>query len=141
MPAAEHGEKLLEMQLLRRAGDVNDFVGRAAPCSAFQPELQRGQVGRGVIEAAVAFAHQRRVVFEFGIIVEKDGHRAFARLGDAALRQFIDDVFEARIVITFAERVIELDAEPRIDALELRFGKRDHFPPDAGVFLVAGLAV
>ena len=113
--------------------------GAPAPASALHAELQRGQIGGGVVEAAVAFSHQRRMVFQLRHVVKENRHRPFARPGEAALLQFIHHFFQARIVMAFAVTVIELDPQPRIDPLELRLGERDHLPPDAQVLLVAAL--
>ena len=57
MPALENGEKLLEVQLLRPAGYINDFVR----VPGFQPVRQSRQVRGRVIEGAVALLDERRI--------------------------------------------------------------------------------
>ncbi len=139
MPFAESGEDLAKVQLLATVGDVNDFVRLRAPRAAFHAELQGGEVGRGVIETGVALLHERGMFFQIGNIIKRDDERAFALAGETAFFQVFDDVFEAWIVIALAVGVIEFDAEPVIDAFELRFGERDHIAPNLQVLLVAAL--
>ncbi len=139
MPAAEDGEQLHEVQLLPRVRHVNDLVRPRAPGSPLPSEEQRGQVCGGVIEAAVALAHQRRMVLQLREVGKKDHHRPFARLGQAALGQFVHHRFQHGVVGTFPEAIIEFHSQPRIDAVELRLGERDHLPPEAEVLRVAGL--
>ena len=55
------------------------------------------------------------------------------------VEQIGHDFAEPRIVKTFAERVIELHAEPAVDRVELHLREADHLVPDGEVFRVAGL--
>ena len=146
MPATEHGENLFEVELLASIGDVNDFVRMPG----FEPMRQRGQIGRGVVEGAVALLNQTRIGRPLALLVNQervlsrwrrtvrenaDGAFAFAR--DAFRPQFLDHRLEPRLVKTLAQCVIEFHAETVIDPVELDLRQRDHFPPDAQIFRVA----
>src|SRR5262245_17360160 len=95
------------MELLAAVGDVNDLGG----VPVREAVLQRGKIGSGVVEAAVAFADQGWRVFELRIAFEKNRHGSFAFTSDAFSLEFADDALQMRIVETFAERVVEGDAE------------------------------
>ena len=137
MPFAERGKHLLKMQLLSSVGDVNDFVRMPR----FQPVSQRGEIGGGVVETAVALPDERRdaVLQLRDDRQKKDCHRAFAFPRDAFGDQFVHERFEPRIVKAFAQRLIEFHTEPRINGVELHLRQRDHLVPDAQVLRVAAL--
>ena len=73
IPAAKGGEHLLEMKLLPAIGYVN-YV-RGVP--GFQAVAQGRKVRGGIVIAAVAFAYQRGMVFELGMVVEENREGAF----------------------------------------------------------------
>ena len=68
MPAAEDSKDLFEVKLLAAVGDVNDFI--RAP--GFETIRQRGQIGRGIIETAVAFLNQTRVGRPRAVLVNQE---------------------------------------------------------------------
>ena len=150
LPACEGGENLLEMQLLPAVGDVNDFVR----LPGFEPVSQRRQIGRRVIETAVALADERGIGIHSPSRLTRNGSSfggnepslktPIAPSLSRAMpfgEQFVHDVVEPRIVKTFAERVIELHAEPPVNCVELRLRQRDHLVPDVQIFGVAGSGV
>ena len=79
------------------------------------------------------------MILQFGNVAEEDRHRPFARFGDAARGQVLDDGFEPGVVVAFAQAIIKLHAQPRIDPLELRLRQRDHLAPETEVLSVAAL--
>src|ERR1051325_9463664 len=111
MPAAENGEKLLEMELLAAIGNIDHFVGTPG----FEPVLQGGEVGGGVIEGTVAFSDEGGILFELRNIIEKDSQRAFTFPGDAFRLEFLHQRFKPRIIKTFAQRVVESFYNPRLE--------------------------
>ena len=135
MPAAEHGEELLEMELLAGIGDIDDLVG--AP--GLQPMRQGGEVGSGVVEGAVALLNQGGVFLQLRDVLEEDRHGAFALAGDALGAQLLDERLQARMVEALAKRVVEFHAQPLVDRVELDARQGDHLAPDAEVLLVAAL--
>src|SRR5437879_438433 len=103
MPAAENGEKLLEMELLAAIGNIDHLVG--AP--GFEPVLQGRKVGGGVIEGTIAFSDEGGILFELREISKKDREGAFAFAGDAFGLQFLDQRLKARIVKTLTQSIVE----------------------------------
>ena len=75
--------------------------------------------------------------FELGMFGEKDDARAVAFLGDAPAVQLVDQGIEPWIVEALAEGVIEADAEPVVDGVELMPGIIDHLLPDRAVLGIA----
>ena len=131
MPAPERREQLLEVQLLAAVGDVDDLVG----VPGFQPVGQRGQVGGGVIEAAVALLDDERIGSPLAFLVdeervvlgrhgavEEDGAGASALAARSRSHQFVHDGLQARVVEALAQGVVELHAQPAIDGVELGLG-------------------
>ena len=94
-----------------------------------------GQVGRGIEERPVLLAddHRRPVAFE------KHADGAVADAGQPAVEQFLDDGRKLIVIETLAQRVIELDAQPPIDPLNVFEADGEEFPPQAEVFRVAGV--
>ena len=146
MPTAEGREELLKMQLLSTVRDVNNFLR----LPGFEPIRDRGEVSGRVIESAVALLNQHRIrhPFAFGMDQERitflrrrciaeNGLGTFARARDAFGHELAHDRLQARIVKTFAKRVIEPDAEPPVNFVELLFRQTDHLAPDREVFGVA----
>ena len=127
------GENLLEVELLRRARHIPDGVR----VPAFDTVFDRGQVGRGIEEAAVALADEARLVGQRGNIGKKDASGAFADLRGAVGEKFVDQCGQCRIVEAFAESLVEADAELFVDVGKLRPGKIDQLLPDGAVFRVA----
>src|SRR6185436_18226797 len=115
LPLAEHGEKLLKVQLLPTIRDINDFMWPPR----LQPVSQRSQVGRSVVEPSIAFADERGLDLELRVVLEEHRKRAFAfpcySFGD----QVLDQSRQARIVKTFPQCLIELYADPRVNGVEL----------------------
>src|SRR5690348_2384146 len=103
--------------------------------------LEGCEVGSSVIKATIALANQSGAAFELGDVFEKDNHGAFAFPGDAFLLQLIYQLLQMGIVEAFPERVVELDAKPPINRVELSLGQGNHFAPDAQIFLVPALKV
>ena len=143
MPAAKRGEQLLKVQLLAAIGDIDDLLR----LPGFEPVGNGRQIGRGVVETAVAFLDELRIGLPFAVAlnekrvflgrqrtVAEDALRAFAFAGDALGHEFGHDVREARIVKTFAERMIKLHPQPAINSVELDLRKPDHLAPDGEVF-------
>ena len=73
-PAPEGREELLEVELLPGVGDVDDFVG----LPGLEPVGQGGEVGGGVVVAAVALLDQGRMRLQGGQVVEEDHPGALA---------------------------------------------------------------
>src|SRR6187549_185867 len=130
MPARKNGEELLEMKLLAPIRNVYDFVRMPR----FQAILQRREVGGGVIGCSVALLNQGGLELQFRHIFKKNSDGAFTLAGQTFVAQFLNNRFEPRIVETLAQRVVESDAEPGINCVELILRKRDHLPPDGKIF-------
>ena len=147
-PAPEDGEKLAKVKLLAPVRDVKDLVG--LPCG--EAVIERGEIGRGVVRRPIALLDdcriwppsflvldQKRILLLRQRTIGENADGAFAFRGDAALAQFFDDGFEARIVKALAERDIEAHAQPPVDGIELRLGEADHLVPDREILRIAGL--
>src|SRR5690606_33424612 len=106
--AAADREHLLEVELLALVGDVDDAGGRELLDAA----LDGGEVGGGVVEAAVAlpYDHQRQL-----FLLELDDEGALAFRSEAFGDQFIDQRSEAVIVVAFSPVEIEAHAEALVD--------------------------
>ena len=128
-------ENLFEMQCLRRANDVPNRVG----FQLVDTIIDRGDIGRSVIESAVPFANDQRLISQLGIIVEEHDHGAFANFGYPGLEQAIYDAGQPIVVKTFAALKVVVNVEQPVNALEILHRKRDAFVPNICVFLVAGL--
>jgi len=100
MPAAKGGKNLFELKLLAAVGNINDFVR----VPGLETMLQRGQIGCGVIETAVAFLNltrigrpgavlmnQERVLLRRQSAVGKNANRALAFARDASVTQLLHD--------------------------------------------------
>ena len=74
-------ENLFEMQRLRGADDVPDRVG----FQLVETIIDRGEIGRSVIESAVPFANDQRLISQCRIVVEEHDRGPFADLGYAGL--------------------------------------------------------
>ena len=131
--ALRGGEDLLEMELLRRAGDIPNGVR----VPAFDAVFDGGEVGRGVEEAAVAFADEAGLVGQRRNVGEENARGAFADLRGAVGEEFVDQGGQRRIVETFAETLVEADAEFFVDILELGPREFDQLLPDGAVFRIA----
>ena len=123
------------MQLLRRAGLDPDRV-RA---QVAHPVIDRRDVGRGVIETAVAFLNDAGPLRQLGDVAEENADRAFADFREAGLAQPLDHAGQAIVVETFPALDVVVDVEDFVGGFEFLHRKRDALVPDAQVFLVAGL--
>ena len=77
MPAPENGEKLLEMELLRGPGQVNDFIRMPG----FQAIRKGGQISRGVVKRTIPFLDQGGVRFPYNILMipkQRQRYKSFA---------------------------------------------------------------
>ena len=106
-PALGDVEELLEVVPLAVIDDVEELVGVPGLLSV----LDRGQVGRGVVEGAVALPNDERGLLALG----EDDDGPLALLGDAARFQVLDDLRQHRVVEALAELDVEADAEPVVD--------------------------
>ena len=116
------------MQLLTTVSDVNDLI--RAP--GLQTISQRGEIGRGVVETAVALlnqprvgrpgavlVNQERILFRRQRTVGKHAHCALAFAGNAPITQLLHDRFQTRVVKAFPKRVIEFHTQARVNRIEL----------------------
>ena len=133
--AAHDGVELLEMQRLRRADHVPERPG----LKLIDPLFVSGEVGRGVVEGAVALADDRGTVGQFRVIREEDDDCPFAGFRDPRLLQLLDHGASWRLKKTLAELVVEPDIQPRVDLVQFGAGEIDAALPDRGVFRVPGL--
>ncbi len=105
-------EDLLEVELLPLIGDVDDAVGVEGLHSC----RHGGEVGRGIVEAAVALADDaERQLFVF----EHDDRGAFALDGQPFLLEPFDRAGESVTVVAFAVDDVVVHAQPGVDAIEL----------------------
>src|SRR6266849_4742383 len=114
-------ENLFEMQCLRRANDVPDRVR----FQLVDTIIDRGEIGRSVIESAVPFANDQRLISQLRIIVEEHDYGAFADLSYPGLEQAIHDAGQPVVVKTFAALKVVADIEQPVNALEILHRKRD----------------
>src|SRR5512133_1629028 len=98
-------ENLLKMQCLRRANDVPDRVR----FQLVDTIIDRGEIGRCVIESAVPFANDQGLVSQLQIIVEKHDYGAFADLGYSDLEQAIYHAGQPIVVKAFAALQVVAD--------------------------------
>ena len=71
--------------------------------------------------------------------VEKHADGAVADAGQAAVEQFLHDGGELIVIEALAQRMVETDVQPPIDALDVFEADGEEFPPQAEVFRVAGV--
>ena len=128
-------ENLFEMQCLRRANDIPDRVR----FQLVDPIIDRGDIGCSVIESAVPFANDQRLISQLGIIAEEHDHGAFADLRYPGFEQTIYHAGQPIVVKTFAALEVVMNVEQFVNALEILHRKRDAFVPNIRVFFVAGL--
>ncbi len=98
------------MVALAVVDDVEDLVG----VPGLGAVLDRGQVGRGVVEGAVALADDERGLGP----LDEDDRRPLALDGEALGFQVLDDVGEHRVVEALAELDVERDAQAVVDRLQ-----------------------
>ena len=79
------------------------------------------------------------MLFELRIAIEENRNRALAFAGKTKGEQFVHEGFQFRIIKAFAECMVEFDAEPRINRVELLLRQRNHLVPDFQVFRVPAL--
>ena len=128
-------EYLFKMQSLWRANHVPNCVALQFGDSI----INRRDVAGGVIESAVALANDARLVRQLGNITKENDDRAFANLGDAGLKQPLDDAGQAIVVKAFATLDVVMNVEELVNVLEILHRERDALVPDVSVFFVAGL--
>src|SRR4029077_18390859 len=126
-------EYLFKMQSLWRADHVPNCVALQFGDSI----INRRDVTGGVIESAVALANDARPIRQLGNITKENDDRAFANLGDAGLKQSLDDAGQAIVVKAFATLDVVMNVEELINVLEILHRERDALVPDIGVFFVA----
>ena len=100
-------ENLFEMQGLRSA----DHVPNAVPFQIVEAIVDCRDVGRGVIESAVAFANDAWFVGQFRDIAKKNDNRALADFGNPGFEQPFDNVRESIVVETFAALDVVMNIE------------------------------
>ena len=115
-PQPGRGEELLEVERLAMIDDVQNRVGLPLAHAV----LNRGQVGRGVEKRAVLLLDDHRHVVAF----EEHADRAVALAGEALVGEVLHDAAQAVLIETLAERVVERDAEPLVDRVRSRPGRR-----------------
>jgi len=125
-----HREELPEVELLPLVGDVDDPVGVELGDAA----AHRGDVGGGVVEAAVALAHDAD---RHALLLQLHHQRTFAFDGEALLLQRPDGLGKCAVVVAFSARQIERHVQPLIDAVELVAADGDEALPDRAVFRIA----
>src|ERR1051325_4570596 len=128
------------MELLRTASHVENFVWMPV----FNPIRESGEIGSGIVESAITLLDDGRIRLPLAVLLfqeriafwreravrkNADGPRAF--LCEGFLAQFLDDRRELRVVEAFAQAVIKLHPEARINRIKLSLRKRLHLPPDA----------
>ncbi len=145
-PALRGGKKLAEMHLLAAIDDID----HALRLELVVAVADGGEVGGGVDVTAVGFADEERVVAKSPVLgdekrivlgrelaVGEDGDRAFAFAGDEVPEQVGDDGGQGVVVKTFAEGVVELDAEPLVDDVERVEGEFAELFPELEVLGIA----
>ena len=108
-------KNLFKMQCLRRANDVPDRVR----FQLVDTIINRGDVGGSVIESAVPFANDQRLISQLRIIAEEHDYGAFADLSYPGLEQAIYDAGQPVVVKTFAALKVVADIEQPVNALEI----------------------
>ena len=132
-PQPRRGEQLLEVQALPMIDDVQNRVG----LPVLDAILDRGQIGRGVQKRAVLLANdQRRVVAG-----EKDADRAVALAGDAAVCKVLDHAGQPIVIKALAQRVVERDAQPLINAVDVGQAGGQELAPQSQVLRLAAVQV
>ena len=106
MPPAEHGEELLEMELLAGVGDIDDLVRTPG----LQAMSQGGQVGGGVVEGPVALSNQSGVFLQLRDVLEEDSQSAFTLAGNAFGAQLLNKRPQARVVKALSQCMVEFHA-------------------------------
>ena len=119
------------MVALAVVDDVEDLVG----VPGLGAVLDRGQVGRGVVEGAVALADDER---RLGPLDEDDG-RPLALDGEPLLLQVLDDLGEHRVVEALAELDVERHAQAVVDRLERPQAVGHELLPEGPVLGIAGV--
>ncbi len=129
---ARNSEELAEVKLLAFVGDVDDGVG----LEFFDAGEDGGEVGGGVVVAAVGFAHDAGGQL---VVVEEGDESAFALANEAEILEFGDHAGEGVVVVGLAADEFKADAEAVVDAVE--FGEREVYEglPEGAVVGVAGL--
>jgi hypothetical protein len=103
-------EELAEVQLLALVGDIDDPVGLEF---GFARE-HRGDVGRGVVVAAVGFAHDAGREL---LVLEERDEGAFALAHEAEGLELFDDAGQRVVVERLAADELERHAEAVVDAV------------------------
>src|SRR6476646_3534068 len=113
-------ENLFEMQCLRSANDVPDRLR----FQLVNPIINRGDISRSVIESAVPFANDQRLISQLWIIVEEHNYRAFAHFRYPCLEQTFYHARQPIVVKTFAALQVVMYVEQSINMLEFLHRKR-----------------
>ena len=108
-------ENLFEMQNLRRA----DHVPNCVRFQIVDPIIDCGDIGGGVIEAAVPFSNDQRFIGQFGIVAKENDYRAFADFGDTGFEQAFDHTGRPIVVKTFAALNVVMNIEQFVNMLEI----------------------
>src|SRR5262245_3459161 len=95
------------MQYLRRTNDVPDRIG----FQLVNPIINRGDIGCSVIESAVPFANNQRLISQLRIIAEEHNHSAFANLRYPGLQQAVYNTGQPIVVETFAALQVVANVE------------------------------
>ena len=134
-----HREDHLEVQGLLGA----DHVHRPVAAELVHPVADRGQVGRGVVVAAVALAddERQRPALAAGETRGERAQRTLALGRDAPLLELADRVREQVVVEALAADVVvgQAHAEPGIDLVQVLPGDVDEPLPDGQRVRVSGL--
>ena len=94
MPASENHEELLEMKLLPSVRYVHHLIR----LPVFQSMLQRGQIRGRIIESAIAFLDESRMILELGNLLKKNSQRPFTRPRNSSLEQLRHQGRQTRII-------------------------------------------
>src|SRR5205823_13535095 len=111
------------MQCLRRANDVPDRVR----FQLVDTIIDRGEIGRRVIESAVPFSYDQRLVSQLRSIAEEHDYGAFADLSYPGLEQAIYDAGQPVVVKTFAALKFVVDIDQAVNVLQILERKRVAF--------------
>ncbi len=129
---AGDGKKLPEVQLLAFIRHIQNGGGLEFLLAG----EHGGEVRRGVVVAAVGFAHDARRQF---FVVQKCHQRAFALAHETKVLQLLHHTGEGIVVIGFAADQLKRHAQPRVNPVEFLQRQINEGLPQRAVFRVARL--
>src|SRR5690242_4314175 len=99
----------------------------------FHSVANSGQISRHVREGAVLLANER------GVFSRANHHGAFAVLSDSFLEQIVHDARQLGIIKTFPQRMVKMNVEPLIDAVDLRLTPGHKHLPELYILRIASM--